>query len=227
MRAQPRCHVHKFGRPRPCGRVSLDASTPVPSRRDQCEQLPRPGPLSVPPWSCPLSSSLNLGIVAHVDAGKTSLTERLLYDAGVVDAPGSVDAGTTRTDSMALERRRGITIRAAVTSFALGDLDVNLVDTPGPPRLHRRGRALPRRARRGGARPVVGRGRPAADRGDLARTAADRCAHRDVREQGRPRRRRRRPGRRADSSTADAARRRAGPRHRPGAPRRRRRRDRR
>jgi len=80
-----------------------------------------------------LSSSLVLGIVAHVDAGKTSLTERLLFEAGVIDAPGSVDAGTTRTDSMELERRRGITIRAAVTSFALGDLVVNLVDTPGHP----------------------------------------------------------------------------------------------
>ncbi len=79
------------------------------------------------------SSSLNLGIVAHVDAGKTSLTERLLYDAGVIDAPGRVDAGTTRTDSMDLERRRGITIRAAVTSFDVGDLAVNLVDTPGHP----------------------------------------------------------------------------------------------
>jgi ribosomal protection tetracycline resistance protein len=76
---------------------------------------------------------LNLGIVAHVDAGKTSLTERLLYDAGVIDAPGSVDAGTTRTDSMDLERRRGITIRAAVTSFDIEDLAVNLVDTPGHP----------------------------------------------------------------------------------------------
>ena len=76
---------------------------------------------------------LNLGIVAHVDAGKTSLTERLLYDAGVLDAPGSVDAGTTRTDSMDLERRRGITIRAAVTSFDIDDLAVNLVDTPGHP----------------------------------------------------------------------------------------------
>jgi ribosomal protection tetracycline resistance protein len=76
---------------------------------------------------------LNLGIVAHVDAGKTSLTERLLYDAGVIDAPGSVDAGTTRTDSMELERRRGITIRAAVTSFDIDDLAVNLVDTPGHP----------------------------------------------------------------------------------------------
>ncbi|MDT0323099.1 TetM/TetW/TetO/TetS family tetracycline resistance ribosomal protection protein [Streptomyces millisiae] len=76
---------------------------------------------------------LNLGILAHVDAGKTSLTERLLYDAGVIDEVGSVDAGSTRTDSLALERRRGITIRSAVVSFALGDRTVNLIDTPGHP----------------------------------------------------------------------------------------------
>lgn len=76
---------------------------------------------------------LNLGIVAHVDAGKTSLTERLLYESGAVSQLGSVDAGTTRTDSMELERRRGITIRAAVTSIALGELTVNLLDTPGHP----------------------------------------------------------------------------------------------
>ncbi|GIE97082.1 elongation factor G [Paractinoplanes rishiriensis] len=76
---------------------------------------------------------LNLGVVAHVDAGKTSLTERLLFEAGVLTEPGSVDAGTTRTDAMELERRRGITIRAAVTSFAIGDLTVNLLDTPGHP----------------------------------------------------------------------------------------------
>jgi len=80
-----------------------------------------------------LSSSLNLGIVAHVDAGKTSLTERLLFDAGVIESLGSVNAGTTCTDSLELERRRGITIRASVTSFTLGDLAVNLVDTPGHP----------------------------------------------------------------------------------------------
>ncbi|QSB12988.1 TetM/TetW/TetO/TetS family tetracycline resistance ribosomal protection protein [Natronosporangium hydrolyticum] len=76
---------------------------------------------------------LNLGVVAHVDAGKTSLTERLLFEAGVLDEPGSVDDGTTNTDSMELERRRGITIRAAVTSFAIDGLVVNLVDTPGHP----------------------------------------------------------------------------------------------
>jgi ribosomal protection tetracycline resistance protein len=84
------------------------------------------------PWSCALSF-LNLGIVAHVDAGKTSLTERLLFESGVLAEPGRVDAGTTRTDSLELERRRGITIRAGITSFALGDLTVNLLDTPGHP----------------------------------------------------------------------------------------------
>jgi ribosomal protection tetracycline resistance protein len=77
--------------------------------------------------------SLNLGIVAHVDAGKTSLTERLLYEAGEIDAPGRVDDGTTSTDSMNLERARGITIRAAVRSFAIGNLAVTLIDTPGHP----------------------------------------------------------------------------------------------
>jgi ribosomal protection tetracycline resistance protein len=76
---------------------------------------------------------LNLGIVAHVDAGKTSLTERLLFEAGAISQPGSVNAGTTRTDSMELERQRGITIRAAVTSITLGDLTINLLDTPGHP----------------------------------------------------------------------------------------------
>ncbi|WP_100445478.1 elongation factor G [Glycomyces xiaoerkulensis] len=74
---------------------------------------------------------LNLGILAHVDAGKTSLTERLLYDAGIIDRIGSVDRGSTQTDSSELERRRGITIQSAVVAFALGDLTVNLIDTPG------------------------------------------------------------------------------------------------
>jgi ribosomal protection tetracycline resistance protein len=77
--------------------------------------------------------TLNLGILAHIDAGKTSLTERLLHRAGVIDTPGSVDQGSTQTDSMALERQRGITIRSAVVSFTVGDLLVNLIDTPGHP----------------------------------------------------------------------------------------------
>ncbi|MFB9661120.1 GTP-binding protein [Glycomyces mayteni] len=76
-------------------------------------------------------SFLNLGILAHVDAGKTSLTERLLFDAGIIDRVGSVDSGSTQTDSMELERRRGITIQSAVVAFRLGDTTVNLIDTPG------------------------------------------------------------------------------------------------
>jgi ribosomal protection tetracycline resistance protein len=77
--------------------------------------------------------SLNLGILAHVDAGKTSLTERLLFAAGVIDEIGRVDDGSTQTDSLALERQRGITIKAGVASFAVGELTVSLIDTPGHP----------------------------------------------------------------------------------------------
>ncbi|MFJ7345542.1 GTP-binding protein [Streptomyces sp. NPDC101110] len=76
---------------------------------------------------------LNLGILAHVDAGKTSLTERLLHSAGVIDEIGSVDDGNTRTDTLALERQRGITIKSAVVSFPLDGVTVNLIDTPGHP----------------------------------------------------------------------------------------------
>ena len=81
----------------------------------------------------PRGKLLNLGILAHVDAGKTTLTERLLYSAGVIDEPGSVDDGTTQTDSLALERQRGITIKSAVVSFTVGGTTVNLIDTPGHP----------------------------------------------------------------------------------------------
>jgi ribosomal protection tetracycline resistance protein len=77
--------------------------------------------------------TLNLGIVAHVDAGKITLTERLLYAAGVIDEIGTVDDGSTQTDSLALERKRGITIKSAVVSFDVGDVTVNLIDTPGHP----------------------------------------------------------------------------------------------
>ena len=80
-----------------------------------------------------LRRTLNLGILAHVDAGKTTLTERLLYAAGVIDEIGSVDKGTTQTDSLPLEQQRGITIKSAVVSFPIDDVTVNLIDTPGHP----------------------------------------------------------------------------------------------
>ncbi|HEV2066875.1 MAG TPA: translation factor GTPase family protein, partial [Thermomicrobiales bacterium] len=75
--------------------------------------------------------TLNLGILAHVDAGKTSLTERILFETGVITDIGRVDHGTTQTDTLELERQRGITIKSAVASFQLDNLAVNLIDTPG------------------------------------------------------------------------------------------------
>ncbi|HHT7239705.1 MULTISPECIES: elongation factor G [Bacillus cereus group] len=76
-------------------------------------------------------TTINIGIVAHVDAGKTSLTERILYETNVIKEIGRVDSGNTQTDSMELERQRGITIKASVVSFFIGDLKVNVIDTPG------------------------------------------------------------------------------------------------
>jgi ribosomal protection tetracycline resistance protein len=80
-----------------------------------------------------LPTTLNLGILAHVDAGKTTLSERLLFAAGAIEELGSVDRGDTQTDTLLLEQERGITITAAVVSFTIGALTVNLVDTPGHP----------------------------------------------------------------------------------------------
>src|SRR5215203_2586772 len=74
---------------------------------------------------------LNLGILAHVDAGKTTLTERILFETGVIRQTGRVDDGNTQTDTLEIERARGITIKSAVVSFQLNDLKVNLIDTPG------------------------------------------------------------------------------------------------
>ncbi|WP_054977783.1 translation factor GTPase family protein, partial [Paenibacillus sp. A3] len=74
---------------------------------------------------------INIGILAHVDAGKTSLAERILYDTDVIDELGRVDQGNTQMDAMELERKRGITIKASVVSFDLHGLKVNLIDTPG------------------------------------------------------------------------------------------------
>ena len=80
-----------------------------------------------------MSKILNLGVLAHVDAGKTSLTERILYTGGAISSLGSVDTGNTQTDTLSLEQQRGITIRAAVASLCYHDCHINLIDTPGHP----------------------------------------------------------------------------------------------
>ncbi|KIL40446.1 GTP-binding protein [Gordoniibacillus kamchatkensis] len=73
----------------------------------------------------------NVGIFAHVDAGKTTTTEHILYESGRIRTLGSVDDGTTLTDWLDVERERGISVRAAVTRFFRNGVQVNLVDTPG------------------------------------------------------------------------------------------------
>src|SRR6201994_1636912 len=120
--------MRRVGGHRPAGRTGR--------RSQQCEE--RPCPSKRVGWLIRRIGRVsrgivNLGILAHVDAGKTTLTERLLYCAGVIDQPGRVDDGTTRTDSLALERQRGITIKSAVVSFTAGGAAINLIDTPGHP----------------------------------------------------------------------------------------------
>ncbi|MBX4261725.1 TetM/TetW/TetO/TetS family tetracycline resistance ribosomal protection protein [Clostridium estertheticum] len=73
----------------------------------------------------------NIGIVAHVDAGKTTLTEQLLYQSGSSRILGSVDKGTTHTDSLAMEKQRGISVKAAETDFTYKGTNVHVIDTPG------------------------------------------------------------------------------------------------
>ena len=73
----------------------------------------------------------NLGIMAHIDAGKTTVTERMLFISGKIHRIGEVHDGNTTMDWMVQERERGITITSAVTTFAWGDSELHLIDTPG------------------------------------------------------------------------------------------------
>ena len=73
----------------------------------------------------------NVGIFAHVDAGKTTLSEQLLLKAGAIRAAGSVDSGTAHTDSLPVEHRRGISVRASCVQLNWRGEEINLIDTPG------------------------------------------------------------------------------------------------
>ena len=78
-----------------------------------------------------LSKIRNIGIAAHIDAGKTTTTERVLYYSGTIHRMGDVDDGTTVTDFDTEEQQRGITIYSAAVSFDWRDCRINLIDTPG------------------------------------------------------------------------------------------------
>jgi elongation factor G len=79
----------------------------------------------------PLANTRNIGIMAHIDAGKTTTTERMLYYTGVTYRMGEVDEGTTVTDWMEQEQERGITITSAATACMWRDNRINIIDTPG------------------------------------------------------------------------------------------------
>ena len=83
------------------------------------------------PREIPLDKTINMGIAAHIDAGKTTTTERFLFYSGLVHKIGEVHDGTTVTDWMAQEKERGITITAAAISTNWKDKHINLIDTPG------------------------------------------------------------------------------------------------
>jgi elongation factor G len=87
--------------------------------------------MAAKPPAIDLSKLRNLGVIAHIDAGKTTTTEHILYYAGAIHRLGEVDAGNTETDYYEEERERGITIFSACIPFRWRDCTVNLIDTPG------------------------------------------------------------------------------------------------
>ena len=81
--------------------------------------------------STQLKNLRNLGIIAHIDAGKTTVTERMLFVSGAKHRAGEVDKGTTTTDDDVEEEERGITIYSACVQFPWKETEINLIDTPG------------------------------------------------------------------------------------------------
>ena len=78
-----------------------------------------------------MNKRINVGILAHADAGKTTLTEQILFLTGSIRSAGSVDDGTASTDSMTVEKQRGISVKTALTSVSWKDACINIIDTPG------------------------------------------------------------------------------------------------
>src|SRR3954452_24763225 len=83
------------------------------------------------PRSFPLEKTRNIGIIAHIDAGKTTTTERILYYTGRTHKKGEVHEGAATMDWMAQEQKRGITITSASTTAVWGAFRINIIDTPG------------------------------------------------------------------------------------------------
>src|SRR5437763_5273731 len=89
------------------------------------------GASTLVPRNVPLARTRNIGIIAHIDAGKTTVTERILFYTGKTHRIGEVHEGAATMDYMEQERERGITITAAATTCFWGDHRINIIDTPG------------------------------------------------------------------------------------------------
>ena len=77
------------------------------------------------------NSAITMGVFAHANAGKTTLTEQLLYHTKIIDTLGRVDSGNTTTDSLNVEKERGISVRSSLVTFQLNNKTIQLIDTPG------------------------------------------------------------------------------------------------
>src|SRR5688572_16359935 len=95
------------------------------------ESIPNSDPPQAPREPRMLDKLRNIGIIAHVDAGKTTTTERILYFGGSKHKAGDVDEGNTTTDFDPLEKAKGITINSAAVSVDWGDAEITIIDTPG------------------------------------------------------------------------------------------------
>ena len=154
----------------------------------------------------PIAHYRNIGIMAHIDAGKTTTTERILYYTGKSHKIGEVHEGAATMDWMEQEQERGITITSAATTcfwkVETGPQGrryrINIIDTPGPRRLHDRGRAFAARARRRGLRVRRGGRRRAAVGDGVAPGRQVRRAAHLLRQQDGPHRRELRAHRRHD-----------------------------
>ena len=191
------------------GRTSQAAPLLPPQPRRKSIEADRRRRLSADgsrPWpaNSPISATRNIGIMAHIDAGKTTTTERILFYTGVNYKMGEVHEGAATMDWMEQEQERGITITSAATTCFWRDHRINIIDTPGHVDFTDRGRALAARARRRGRGLRRRRRRAAAVRdGVAAGRPLPRAAHR-LRQQDGPRRRRLRRLRRRRSASASA-----------------------
>ena len=113
------------------GRASPETMVAVLEQKKQKKASGRGRSREAAGRSHPLARVRNIGIVAHIDAGKTTTTERMLYYAGRVHKIGEVHEGTAVMDWMEQERERGITITSAATTFFWREHQINLIDTPG------------------------------------------------------------------------------------------------